>query len=133
MMFKCSLVVFNRCVLRVGLVGLRRLHFARPGGHTRWLVQTVEGADFRRPQTRTFTWPRAVTSDDDVEHHSASPGGVARQPTDLVRPPGPTPGQRPSRGSGPDSPAAVAIELRLNSVRELVRCIEREQHCGSIE
>src|SRR5487761_733221 len=59
MMFKCSLVVFNRCVLRVGLVGLRRLHFARPGGHTRWLVQTVEGADFRRPQTRTFTWPRA--------------------------------------------------------------------------
>src|SRR5487761_1345666 len=61
MMFKCSLVVFNRCVLRVGLVGLRRLHFARPGGHTRWLVQTVEGADFRRPQTRAFTWPRAAS------------------------------------------------------------------------
>src|SRR5487761_1176235 len=63
MMFKCSLVVFNRCVLRVGLVGLRRLHFARPGGHTRWLVQTVEGADFRRPQTRTFPWPRATPPD----------------------------------------------------------------------
>lgn len=40
-------------------MGLKQLHFARSGGPSRWLNQTVEGADFRWPQPRTFTWPRA--------------------------------------------------------------------------
>jgi len=34
------------------------------GRHTGWLTQTVEGADFRWPQTRTFTWPSTFSNCD---------------------------------------------------------------------
>jgi hypothetical protein len=40
-------------------VGLKQLHFARSGGRTPWLNQTVEGGDIDWPQTGTFRWPRA--------------------------------------------------------------------------